>query len=94
MVLGPTEDGGYYLVAMRTPHDVFTGVETSTAHVLADTCQKAAAAGLHVHRLPVSFDIDNERDLSRLRALLADGSAAPRLPATAALLREWNYPSP
>ena len=88
VVLGPTEDGGYYLIAMRAPHDVFTGIETGTAHVLADTCRKAEAAGLRVHRLPASFDIDEHDDLLRLRALIADAGTASRIPATAALLRE------
>lgn len=88
VVLGPTQDGGYYLIAMRAPHDVFTGIETSTPHVLTDTCRKAAAAGLRVHLLPTSFDVDDLDDLVRLRALITDAGNASRMPATAALLRE------
>ncbi len=87
MVLGPTEDGGSYLIAMREPHDVFTGIETSTPHVLVNTCEKAAAAGLRVHRLPTSFDVDDLDDLVRLRALITDAGNATRMPATAAFLR-------
>ena len=90
VVLGPTADGGYYLIAMRAPHDVFTGIETSTPHVLTDTRRKAAESGLRVHLLPTSFDVDDEPDLLRLRALLADGGEALRIPATAALLKEWD----
>lgn len=85
VVLGPSADGGYYLVAMRAPHDVFTGIVMSTPHVLAQTRAKIAAAGLRVHLLPSSFDIDEAGDLDRLRVELADAELARRLPAT----RDW-----
>jgi rSAM/selenodomain-associated transferase 1 len=90
VVLGPTADGGYYLVAMRNAHDVFTGVPLSTPRVLAETCQKAARAGLRVHLLPASFDVDGEDDLARLRRLLARGEYAGLLPSTTALLGDWR----
>jgi uncharacterized protein len=86
VVLGPSADGGYYLIAMRAPHDVFGGIEMSTPRVRAETCAKAAATGLRVHLLPPTFDVDEERDLVRLRALLMDEAYAKMLPSTAALL--------
>jgi rSAM/selenodomain-associated transferase 1 len=88
VVLGPTDDGGYYLIAMRAPHDLFTGVAMSTDRVLAETLRKAAARGLRVHLLPRSFDIDGGNDLVQLRALLADDDGGVRLPHTAAVLAE------
>jgi rSAM/selenodomain-associated transferase 1 len=88
VVLGPSLDGGYYLIAMCVPHDVFSGVAMSTALVLAQTRAKAAAAGLRVHLLPQSFDVDETADVARLRALLADPRLAAQLPATAAWLRD------
>jgi rSAM/selenodomain-associated transferase 1 len=90
VVLGPTDDGGYYLVAMRQPHDIFSGVAMGTAHVLADTLAKAHAAGLAVRLLARTFDIDEADDLSRLRALIAGDRLQPRLRHTAALLKEWG----
>jgi len=90
LVLGPSLDGGYYLIAMRQPHDVFSGVRMSTASVLADTCHQAAQAGLRVHLLPQSFDIDAADDLVRLQQLLHCGDTANLLPATAAVLRSWD----
>jgi rSAM/selenodomain-associated transferase 1 len=90
VALGPTEDGGYYLVAMRRPHDIFSGIEMSTAHVLADTVARTRAAGLKVHLLPRTFDIDESDDLSRLRALIEGDRLQPPLPHTAALLRVWS----
>lgn len=88
VVLGPTDDGGYYLIALRAPHDLFTGVAMSTDRVLAETLRKAAAQGLRVHLLPRSFDIDEGNDLVQLRALLADDGCRVRLPHTAAVLAE------
>lgn len=91
VVLGPTDDGGYYLVAMRQPHDIFSGIAMSTARVLADTVAKARSAGLTVRLLARTFDIDEAEDLTRLRALLEDDRVQPPLPHTAALLKEWSH---
>jgi len=86
VVLGPTADGGYYLVAMGAPHDVFTGIQMSTNRVLDETRDKAERAGLRVHLLPESFDIDEERDVAQLRQLLRRDEYAEWLPRTAAAL--------
>ena len=88
VVLGPTDDGGYYLVAMRAPHDVFTDIPMGTDRVLVETLRKAAIEGLRVHLLPRSFDIDEEHDLVQLRALLARADCSVQLPHTAAVLAE------
>jgi rSAM/selenodomain-associated transferase 1 len=90
VVLGPSADGGYYLIAMRRPLDVFSGIEMSTERVLAETLDKAKAAGLRVHLLPRSFDVDEEGDLVRLQELLRADGCASWLPATAAVLRDWR----
>jgi hypothetical protein len=86
VVLGPSSDGGYYLIAMRRPHDVFSGVIMSTPQVLADTLAKAKAQQLRVELLPSSFDIDEIADLQRLRCALAEDPTWPQLPATQAAL--------
>lgn len=86
VVLGPTEDGGYYLAAMRAPHDIFSGIAMSTTRVLGETLRKAAADGLRVHLLPRSFDIDAGRDLVQLQTVLKGRSV--RLPQTAAVLAQ------
>ena len=87
LVLGPAADGGYYLIAMREPHDVFSGMRWSHARVLADTLAKADALGLRTSLLELDFDVDTPDDLERLRALLASRPALRRdLPATAAAL--------
>jgi uncharacterized protein len=85
LVLGPSTDGGYYLIGMRQPHDVFTGVAMGTSGVLAATLVRAAALGLRVHRLPETFDVDEAADLDRLRRAVAD-SPDLALPTTLAVL--------
>jgi uncharacterized protein len=78
VVLGPAEDGGYYLIAMREPYDVFSGVPMSTAVVLERTIELAESQGLAVCLLEPLFDIDELADLLRLARLLeADSALAP-----------------
>jgi rSAM/selenodomain-associated transferase 1 len=72
VVVGPTLDGGYYLVGARALHEaLFRDVPWSTAGVLAATLANAAEAGLSVAVLPTWYDVDEPSDLDRLRADLA-----------------------
>ena len=72
VVLGPTEDGGYYLIGVRSPHrELFERVPWSTPEVLEVTRRRAATAGLRVIDLPSWFDVDTPDDLERLRTMLA-----------------------
>jgi len=67
VVLGPTEDGGYYLIGVRSPHrELFEGVPWSTSEVLEITRRRAAASGLRAVDLPSWFDVDTPDDLERL----------------------------
>ncbi len=90
VVLGPACDGGYYLIAMREPHDLFSGIAWSTASVCGATEARAASLGLSVVRLEADFDVDESDDLDRLRDLL-DGDDE-RCPATCRVLRELAWP--
>lgn len=66
IVLGPAEDGGYYLVALRGPRPaLFAGIDWSTPRVLDETRARAAAAGLAVRELTPLADIDTLDDLRR-----------------------------
>ena len=84
VVLGPAEDGGYYLIAMHQPYDVFSGIPMSTSIVLEMTLESARRQHLTVRQLDILFDIDEVTDLQRLALLLTDNSALA--PATAAHL--------
>jgi uncharacterized protein len=92
LVLGPAVDGGYYLVAMRAPHDVFTGVPWSSPVVLERTLERAAVLGLRVHLLEPDFDVDTAEDLDRLRELLRRPERRREMPATCRVLDERVRP--
>ena len=65
-VFGPSEDGGYYLLAMRRLHnDLFTGIHWSTGLVLRQSLEKAEKMGLMVVQLPVWHDVDTIEDMAR-----------------------------
>ena len=90
VVLGPADDGGYYLIAMRRPYDVFSGIPMSTCLVAQQTIELAASQGLKVSTLEPVFDIDELPDLVRLAQLLeSDSSLAPATAAYLASLREF-----
>ena len=72
VVLGPCDDGGYYLIGMRRVWPtLFEAIPWSTAHVLTETARRAEAEGLRVACLPTWFDVDTPEDLERLTASLA-----------------------
>jgi rSAM/selenodomain-associated transferase 1 len=81
-VLGPSEDGGYYLIGMRAPQPALfdRGIAWSTALVAQQTYAVAAAAGVSMARMPLWYDIDTVADLQRLYRDLhsVQNSAAPR----------------
>lgn len=83
-VLVPTRDGGYCLVGLSAPRELFRGIRMGTATVCAETLAQATRLGLRVAQQPESFDIDRPEDLDALAAMIARGEVA--LPATAAAL--------
>lgn len=65
VVLGPSRDGGYYLLALREPCPaLFAGISWSTGSVLAETADRARALGLGVTFLEVETDVDTAGDLT------------------------------
>jgi len=86
VVLGPSEDGGYYLIGLRQAWpELFDGIAWSTSTVLADTTARAERLRLRVARLPLWYDVDTPDDLARLRADLVRGEVSAS--ATSRLLR-------
>ena len=74
VVLGPSADGGYYLLGIKQRHRcLFESVAWSTEHVARQTLERAAAAGLKVHLLPVWYDVDDVDSLRMLRSELCEG---------------------
>lgn len=84
VVLGPTEDGGFYLLGTPRPlPELLEDVEWSTAEVLAQTVENARLHGHSIGFLPPWYDIDTPGDLERLRRELDTNPEARRLaPAT------------
>lgn len=67
LVLGPAEDGGYYLIGLRRPApELFADIPWSSDRVLSLTQQKAAALGWRIALLPVRRDVDTIADLLAL----------------------------
>ncbi len=70
LVLGPAEDGGYYLMGLKTIRDgLFSGIPWSSGDVFAATVNRAKDAGLRMSFLPVWHDIDSAADLNRQELL-------------------------
>lgn len=65
-VFQPTEDGGYALIGLREPLDVFTGVAWSTAAVMAQTRDRLRELGVKHAELPVTWDVDTAADWARV----------------------------
>ncbi|HEX2655218.1 MAG TPA: TIGR04282 family arsenosugar biosynthesis glycosyltransferase [Xanthobacteraceae bacterium] len=75
-VLGPSIDGGYYLLGLKQQHRrLFEDVAWSTEHVAQQTLERAQQIGLDVHLLPEWYDVDDLQALKMLRSELYDGSS-------------------
>ena len=79
IVLGPSDDGGYYLIGLKKLHwTLFENIQWSTEHVLKQTIKRAEEIDLEVHLLPTWYDVDEEVTLRRLcRELFTFNGAAP-----------------
>ena len=69
--LGPSIDGGYYLIAMRGKvFEVFSGVDWGTDKVLYETLQLVKEGSFSFDLLPVWYDVDLPEDLKLLKTHL------------------------
>jgi rSAM/selenodomain-associated transferase 1 len=100
-VLGPSSDGGYYLLGLKTAHRrLFENIAWSTERVAEQTLERAREIKLDVHTLPVWYDVDDVDGLRRLHREVrqprhAEGeldSRRPNYPAASAALinRLWR----
>jgi uncharacterized protein len=89
VVVGPTHDGGYYLVGAKASHPtLFAGDGMGTSSALERLLSRARALELSVALVEPFYDIDVADDLGRLAAELR--LAPARAPRTAAWLKEWE----
>jgi uncharacterized protein len=86
IVLGPAEDGGYYVLGIKAPHQhLFEGVAWSTSAVAEQTRERARALGLPVVELDPWYDVDDAPSLHRLcRDLILQPTANGLAPFAAA----------
>lgn len=71
IILGPSEDGGFYLAAMRKAHaGLFDGIRWSAPDTLKQTVSRAEALGLSTAFAPVLWDIDTPGDYERYLNLI------------------------
>jgi len=89
VVVGPTHDGGYYLVGAKAAHPgLFDGDGMGTNSALEALLSRARGLQLSVGFTDPFYDIDVESDLARLAEELR--LAPARAPRTAAWLAEWD----
>lgn len=89
VVLGPADDGGYYLIGMQQPHaHLFADIAWSSSSVAGTTRARAQSLGIDIVELPTWYDIDDAASLQRL----ADGDLRPAYaaPATRACLARFG----
>ncbi|PSQ96069.1 MAG: glycosyltransferase [Bacteroidetes bacterium SW_11_64_17] len=89
LCVGPTEDGGFYLLGMSTMYpQLFDGMSYSHSEVFADTVARAQQTDAEVTVLPEWYDVDTPQDLDRMQADLAtDAVEAPNTRRIAGRLR-------
>src|SRR6201993_2340037 len=89
LVIGPTHDGGYYLVGAKASHPtLFAGDGMGTSSALERLLSRARTLELSVGFADRFYDIDVADDLTRLAEELR--LAPARAPRTAAWLKDWE----
>jgi uncharacterized protein len=84
LVVGPTHDGGYYLVGATVSHpDLFVGDGMGTANALDALLKRASVRGLSVRMTDPFYDVDITADLDRL------ANELQRMPARAPRTAKW-----
>ena len=74
VVLGGSDDGGYYLIGLKVAHSApFERINWSTESVYAETVERVRAAQLELVELPLWYDVDEAATLGRLEAELLQG---------------------
>ena len=84
VILGGTEDGGFYLVGLRAPHEeIFENIEWSSPKTFEQVYQNVMNLNLHLREVPSWYDVDEPKDLEKLRAeFLHNENARRRAPKT------------
>lgn len=93
VVLGPADDGGYYLLGMTAPHaHLFEDIAWSTDTVAETTRTRARALGLELVELPPWYDVDDRAALLRLLAEISAPSSGAAMTSSSAALTPYAAP--
>jgi rSAM/selenodomain-associated transferase 1 len=90
IILGPADDGGYYLIGVKQNHrELFERIDWSTERVLNQTVERAKQLKIDIELLPGGYDVDDRGSLNRLCAeLLNENAPANVVPHTRKFLVE------
>lgn len=81
IVIGPSEDGGYYLIGMKKAEKFLFDFESwGSASVLEETIREASRHNLKSHFLPEVSDVDTFKELLELRAKLMNKDIVSNYP--------------
>ncbi len=73
VVIGPAEDGGYYLIGMKSAHaEIFQGISWSTEKVFGETIRVIQKIGLSYSVLKTLCDVDKIEDIAGIRDFISD----------------------
>lgn len=90
LVVGPTDDGGYYLVGAKASYsNLFVGDGMGTTNALPELLTRANALGLSTYLTPTFYDVDVPADLIPLAEELRVAPA--KAPRTSAWLSQWSH---
>ena len=92
IVLGKTEDGGFYLIGSRILRkEIFENVAWSSPETFEQVFENIHKLKLHLREVPGWYDVDTKEDLENLREeLLCNENARRRAPKTFELIYEWE----
>src|SRR5207253_10659926 len=89
IALGPSDDGGYYLIGLKGLHRrMFESIDWSTERVLRQTLERAQEIGVPVYQLATGYDVDDKATLRRLCDDLLGGKESKTAPHTQRFLRD------
>jgi rSAM/selenodomain-associated transferase 1 len=92
ITIGPSQDGGYYLIGFSRPgftDTVFEDIAWSTPRVYQQTCDRISQTRCQVHTLPAWYDVDTQEDLVQLIETHTERPSS--LPRTMAWLKEHGW---
>ena len=92
VVLGKTEDGGFYLIGLRKlPERIFENVAWSSPETFEQMFENIHRLRLHLREVPSWYDVDEREDFEKLQAeILHNKNAQRRAPETYSIIKRWE----